>query len=559
VPRWVAQRFYTKVVLSSVVSIIIMKQARSKLLVWCRISLLFAGMGGVLVAQQRPFYMGCTPWPPDLTNDAVRRVYSFIRNNADLIAFHFDGGVPWPEALEGKEFSQHLRNDWEFRRSQVGPNQAVYVAITPMNFDRNALAPYWGKSDNRPLPKAWRKYGFNHPNVKEAFLAYARRVIEHFRPDFLAIGIEVNILLSKAPGKWNDYLELNRYVYEALKSEYPDLYVFATVQYEHLRGIEEESKANLKLQAPGVAELMKYSDLLALSTYRYGLDHNRLGEDYFQTALQFGRPLAISECGAMSEGVEIFGRRLRATPKDQADFIELILRKAQELKFLFVINWLAIDYDKMLGKLPKPAREVAKAWVHTGMVTADGQEKPALAVWRRYLQMKRTSGAPKPLPAASSGPAIEGSTSTPVPETRSARARARRGALPPRRSASSSPSQEPLATIFPARAYDFNPDAPSGQADIRVWVDDVVWIRLRGDVLHYEVISGRPPGDDGTVLTQPLPNEHLSGFHWEVLEGRGRVQLVAPPGPENEYTAEFKINDNKKGAARYHLRITWRR
>ena len=269
----------------------------------------------------RPFHLGFTPFPPDLTNQAVTDVYQFISEHGDLLAHHFDSGVPWTEAYQEREYSTHLRNDWNFRKSKIRADQAVYVSITPLNFNRDNLAPYWGNSDNMQLPDPWGSYDLNHQAVKRAFLTHARRAIEHFNPDYLAIGIESNILISKAPGKWTRYLELNQYVYSHLKQEYPRLKVFSTVQYEHLRGIEDESKGNLSLQESGVRELMKHSDLLALSTYHFGFDHNPIGEDYFEFALSFGKPLAISETGAFSKIIEISGIEFEASEQDQRDFL----------------------------------------------------------------------------------------------------------------------------------------------------------------------------------------------------------------------------------------------
>ena len=341
----------------------------------------------IIAPETHQTAMGFTPWPADLTAEGVDRAYDFLSRNGNLVAHHFDGGIPWDEALSGDPFPQHLRDNWQMRQSRTPDGFKTLVAITPLNFDRDDLASAWtDKGENQPLPRRWAARSFDDDAVKAAYLNYAERVVEAFDPDFLAIGIEANIMITKAPEEWDDYLALNAHVYDAIKGRYPDLPVFTSVQYEHLRGIEDEAKPNLSLQAPAVRELMQHSDLMALSTYRFGdLHPNPMTADYFDVAERFGKPVAIAESGAMSAPVTIFGIRLPADEAGQAQFVGGLLNHATERDFPFVVNWVAVDFDPMIEKLPSPMDEVAKAWVHTGLQTAEGEDKQALDVWRSYL------------------------------------------------------------------------------------------------------------------------------------------------------------------------------
>lgn len=335
--------------------------------------------------------MGFTPWPVDFNAAGLKRTYAFIRQHANLVAHHFDGGVPWEPALNDTDLPQHLLRDWQFRRANTPPGSKIFVAVTPLNFGRDGLALDWtNKGDNRKLPRKWRNKALNDPAVKTAYLNYVRRVIAYFDPDYLAIGIEANLIISNAPDQWNAYLDLHAHVYREIKRQHPRLPVFSTVQYEHLRGIEDDSKANLKFQRPAVAALMKHSDILALSTYRYGTLHpNPMTRGYFNAARAFGKPIAIAESGALSKDVKIFGTRLPASEADQKAFVSGLLQHATRQRFAFVVNWVAIDFDPGLKRLPRSVREIAKAWVHTGLQNADGTNKPALAVWDAYLAASR--------------------------------------------------------------------------------------------------------------------------------------------------------------------------
>ncbi|TNE29359.1 MAG: hypothetical protein EP349_06625 [Alphaproteobacteria bacterium] len=341
--------------------------------------------------QAHKFYMGFTPWPYDLTDEALRETYGFINQNATIIAHHFDGGVPWEAALHKRPLPAHLLKDWEHRKKATRHGMKIFLSVTPLNFGRDGLALAWtDDGDNQPLPEMWQAKAFDDPAVVQAYTNYVQAAVRFFAPDFLAIGIESNIMISKAPEKWPAYLALNKAVYQAVKQSHPDLPVFATVQYEHLRGIEDEAKPNHGLQHDAVAALMKHADALALSTYKYGMLHpNKISADYFDEALSFKKPLAIAESGAMSETTVVVGIPLPSNKKTQTNFTAMILEQAAAHDFLFVINWVAIDFDAMIAKLPKSVRGIAKAWVHTGLLTKKKKPKPAFEVWKLYLSKQR--------------------------------------------------------------------------------------------------------------------------------------------------------------------------
>ncbi len=334
--------------------------------------------------------MGFTPWPYDMTLEALDKTYDFINKNGNIVAHHLDGGLPWGEALSEKPFSKHLKSDWQTRLSKTSKDQKIFLSITPLNFERNGLASYWNeKGDNQALPAKWKNKHLNDPDVKKSYLNYALRAIKAFKPSFVAIGIESNIIITHNPKIWKDYLELNAYVYEKIKNTYPNLPVFSTVQYEHLRGIEDVSKKNQPLQIPAVRQLLKHSDYLALSTYRYGYIHpNPPTDNYFDIALSFKKPIAIAESGAMSQTTIVMGMPLISNETSQENFMGMILSNAQKHKFVFVINWVSKDFDKLLKHLPKDAQAIAKAWVHTGLITNNNKEKKAFKLWKEYLNKR---------------------------------------------------------------------------------------------------------------------------------------------------------------------------
>ena len=335
--------------------------------------------------------MGLTPHPPEYSRKGIQRAFAFLRDHGDLAVHHFDAGVPWEEALQGTEFSDHLRADWQRRTRLVPATHKVYVAITPLDIARDGMAPYWGRADNLDLPEDWRGLALDDPRVKTAYLQYAQRIIQYFEPDYLAVGVEVNMLIARAPELWPHYLALHRYLYTQLKQQHPQLPIFATIQYDWLRGLEEGSEASVAQQLAGVEQLLQVSDLVALSTYKYGARHNPLSPDFFELAARLGKPIVVSEAGALSRPLTLGTTTLDASEVGQAEYLAFLLREARQRRFLFVVNFIGIDYDRLYQRiarrLPPQMRRLFSIWVSTGLETAKGRAKPALAVWDAYRQL----------------------------------------------------------------------------------------------------------------------------------------------------------------------------
>jgi hypothetical protein len=341
-----------------------------------------AGLG----VSGRSFRMGFTTWPVDATVEGVEAAYAFINKHADITAIHLDGGVPWQEMLDKKPFPKHIQDDFKHICAHRSAANPLYVATTPLNFGRTGLADYRDTAENQPLPAAWRGLSLNDPKVKRAYLTYLQGVVEQLRPDYLAVGIEVNILLAKNEAQWKACKELNSYVYGELKKLYPGLPVFVTVQYEYLKGVETGSRHNRQRQEPEVRELMKYSDFLGLSSYQYGPLHHAVPTDYFDMAATFGKPVALAESGAISQTLHYGGVALTATPADQENFEKVILSAAQRGGYVFVIGWTGMDFDRLINRLPASVREIAGIWVHTGLADAQGTPKLALGIWDTYFK-----------------------------------------------------------------------------------------------------------------------------------------------------------------------------
>ena len=76
-------------------------------------SFIFAGraVADEPAVRERAFRMGFTAFPHDMTIEGVTAAKKFVRENADIIAVHFEG-VPWLEAHTGKLFHPKFMEEW---------------------------------------------------------------------------------------------------------------------------------------------------------------------------------------------------------------------------------------------------------------------------------------------------------------------------------------------------------------------------------------------------------------------------------------------------------------
>ena len=343
----------------------------------------------------RPFYMGFTPFPYDMTADAVSATNRFVRENGDLVAHHFDAGVPWTEALEDKPFHPALSRKWQ-EHKELEAGKKVLLSLTPLDGGRKGMALYRGKDENMPLPEAFQNKAFDDPDVTRAYLNYCRRAVEHFRPDYLAIGIEVNELFHHSPQKWPAFVALYRHTYDALKKEHPGLPIFATVT---LHNLTNPGWKDRERQQAAIREFLQYNDLAGISYYPFMAGHSETPTATFDWIRRFtDKPLAVAETGYPAETVTLksFNLTIPSDPKRQADYFETLLKTARRDQYVFVAAFLHRDYDALWNKIKAFSPEAFVVWKDCGLLDETGTERPALAVWRRCFSLEHAPAKPRP-------------------------------------------------------------------------------------------------------------------------------------------------------------------
>jgi hypothetical protein len=335
----------------------------------------------------RSFYMGFTLWPADLSDEGLRTAQDFAYAHGDIVSVVLIGGIPWPEALDGKPFSKNVQDSLNYRPPG---GKKLFLSVSPLDRDRRGLAPYWGDQDNQPLPKPWDKEPLNSPRVKKAYANFLLRTVQNMRPDYLAIGVESNVLLTREPAKWRQFKDLYRESYRALKKAHPTLQIFFTTEVLHYKKLTKEAKGTD--QEREVTELMKQSDLFAMSVYPHMSTElpRPVPGNFFDFATRFKKPIAVSESGMTSRNVAMrsYGLVLNGSDADQEQFTELLLKTAARDKYEFVINFATTDFERLVIKLRPPQDDIARIWAFTGMQTADKKPKPAQAQWDAYMRAK---------------------------------------------------------------------------------------------------------------------------------------------------------------------------
>ncbi len=365
-------------------------------------AMLTAGTASPLEAQQSLY--GFTPFPPDLTLDAVRDVQNVIDSASTIYAIHLDQCLPWRAALNDQPYPESLENDWRDMQTRIPAGHKVYIATTPTDSDRYSLAP---ECDGQ-MPAELAGRSFDDPLVIQAYTNYVRHLVAILSPDYLNLGIEISELSLKHPEAWPAFATLFDAVYQNLKADRPEIRIGAEFVLQSL---------TLPRVAEQVKPLIERSDYLGLSFYPYGSDWGVIqgapplpdGRAQWLDPLDWVRgytqkPIAITETGYLSRPIDLnaYGLHLKGDETTQADFVRDLVQIANRDRYLFVVWFVPIDYDRLYAKLPADS-EGLKMWLSAGLFDQDNRAKSA---WQEWAQFATTNfdNAVSPTPPAPQPP-----------------------------------------------------------------------------------------------------------------------------------------------------------
>jgi hypothetical protein len=87
-------------------------------------------------------------------------------------------------------------------------------------------------------------------------------------------------------------------------------------------------------------------------------------------------------------------------------------------------------------------------------------------------------------------------------------------------------------------------------------VDGTAILRVTGKRLTVQIQDGAPVEGEKYHFSDALPQTRQK-VRLEVLEGRGLVRVIDPPGIENRYTLGVEIEDRQPGSSFYSIALYW--
>ena len=334
----------------------------------------------------RTFYMGLTPFPYDITQEAIENTYTFLSQHTDIIAHHFDSGVPWPEAYNNQEYHQQVQQNINTRIQHKNNLQETYLAVTPLNGQRNDIAGYWSEKENQPQKENWKNITFTDPRTITAYINFCENMIQKLEPSYMAYGIEVNMLADTEPEIFPEYVLFTKQVFMALKEKHPELPIFLTFQIDYYYG-------NPETQIPAIKQLLPYTDILAISTYpfmRYP-DPSLIPYNHFSEFASLAeKPFAVAETGFPSDSIIINDEfSVTGTPEWQREYTEFLFTQCHNLDGEFLVWFCPVDYDATwYYLLDYGVDPIYKLWIDTGLLNERLEEKPVLELWDNWLHAR---------------------------------------------------------------------------------------------------------------------------------------------------------------------------
>lgn len=317
----------------------------------------------------RPFMMGFSSLPRALNSESYGEAIDFAAENGDIVLIQRT--LPWSDFIPGSGVSDETRKSTAAERDAIaGRDVSLFFAIdvTDGATGRDRLAG---------LPVSLQGKDFSDPDVRRAFIAYAEYVALNYKPDYLALGVEMNLYYEKNKDSFEHFETLYAQAYDAVKAKSPDTQVTVTFQYEDLQGLlprDDPHFASWEL----IDAFEERLDFLAISTYPSFAFSSAaaIPDDYYRQLRAFtDKPIAIAEMGYSSAAGE--GGLNSGTEAEQSLFVRRILTEAEEMDMAFAV-WFAI-WD------PAFARDTAfAAFQNIGLRREDDGEKPA---WRDWAEV----------------------------------------------------------------------------------------------------------------------------------------------------------------------------
>lgn len=204
--------------------------------------------------------------------------------------------------------------------------------------------------------------------TKSEYKAKAVAFAEQYKPKYLGLGIETNILYEKSQTDFEDFVKFYDEIYDAVKQKSPNTKVFTIFQLEKMKGLGFFGSENSQAQWFLLDKFPK-SDIIAFTTYPNLVyrSPSEIPSDYYtEISLHTAKPVAFTEIGWHS-APEPTG--WESSEIEQAEFISVFFNHTKTLNKEFIL-WSFL-YDQ----------NTTKPFDSMGLFSVNGNPKTSWAVW----------------------------------------------------------------------------------------------------------------------------------------------------------------------------------
>ena len=322
--------------------------------------------------EARHLQLGFKALPRELSSEAYAGAFATAAQYGEVITIQRP--PPWQDFLPGGQISKATEETTRFETSLLKQYRGLksFYAIDPTDSSvrRARIANLPTSIDPRE--------GFDAKDLREALIAYTTYIAKNYHPDYLAIGVEINMLYERNPRQHAAFVDLYREAYAQAKAASPKTKVFPTFQLEDIEGTFDD----LHSAHWEILDLYRGAmDLLAVSTYPFVTGLRVAGDlrpDYFAALKKrWDGEVLIAETAYPSSPIE--GEAVVGTEEDQALYLNRLLDEAERSGISTVI-WLAALDPAFATTGP------SAVFRDTGLRKSDGANKLAWSTWEEWAR-----------------------------------------------------------------------------------------------------------------------------------------------------------------------------
>ena len=316
-------------------------------------------------ARPRSFQLGVSAQPVEATEEGYQDAFELAGQMGELILIQ--RAPPWEDFMPGGSVSSRTERLTLIERELAEQHDLqLMLAVDPtLPSNRGVLAG---------LPPVLEGEGFANQDLRSAFISYATYLAHNYRPAYLALGVEVDLIyLNRGDASFRNFVSLYFEAYDAVKQVSPETQVFPTFQYENLLGILDDPPHQPAWSL--VARFQPKIDVLAVSSFpreAFGSIAEVPGDYYDALTGRFDLPAAFVSVGWSSV--------VDGEPDESSQLAYLLrtVAAADKLQSPFLVWFLAQDPEA-------PADNGSSRFSTMGLLDSLGQEKNIFQIWRTQL------------------------------------------------------------------------------------------------------------------------------------------------------------------------------